>query len=93
VIWRLGGKHSDFKLGPGARFSWQHDARQPSASTVSLFDDDGADGPLITAPQSRAIVLELETNRRTARLAHAYQHPGRRLSAGAMGSAQLLRRV
>src|SRR6266542_1348901 len=25
VIWRLGGKESDFALGPGAAFAWQHD--------------------------------------------------------------------
>ena len=29
VIWRLGGKKSDFKMGPGATFSSQHDARGP----------------------------------------------------------------
>ena len=28
VVWRLGGKKSDFKLGPGTRFAWQHDAQR-----------------------------------------------------------------
>ena len=27
VVWRLGGKKSDFALGKGAHFAWQHDAR------------------------------------------------------------------
>jgi hypothetical protein len=27
VLRRLGGKKTDFRLGPGARFAWQHDAR------------------------------------------------------------------
>jgi hypothetical protein len=27
VLWRLGGKRSDFQMGPGTRFAWQHDAR------------------------------------------------------------------
>jgi hypothetical protein len=28
VVWRLGGKQSDFTLGPGASFAWQHDIRR-----------------------------------------------------------------
>src|SRR5262245_47832181 len=27
VVWRLGGRRSDFRPGPGATFAWQHDAR------------------------------------------------------------------
>ena len=25
IVWTLGGRHSSFKLGPGADFQWQHD--------------------------------------------------------------------
>ena len=28
VIWRLGGKKSDFEMGPGTRFTFQHDVRR-----------------------------------------------------------------
>jgi len=28
VLWRLGGKKSDFKQGAGVHFAWQHDARR-----------------------------------------------------------------
>ena len=28
VLWRLGGKKSDFTMGPGTTFWWQHDARR-----------------------------------------------------------------
>ncbi|HEY7968210.1 MAG TPA: arylsulfotransferase family protein, partial [Solirubrobacteraceae bacterium] len=28
IIWRLGGKHSDFAIDPAAAFAWQHDARR-----------------------------------------------------------------
>ena len=31
IQWRLGGKKSDFEAGPGAGFSWQHDARMPES--------------------------------------------------------------
>ena len=35
IIWRLGGKKSDFKLGPGVRFDWQHCARWQPDGTCS----------------------------------------------------------
>ena len=28
ILWRLGGKRSDFTMGRGASFAWQHDARR-----------------------------------------------------------------
>ena len=51
ILWCLGGKKSDFSLGPGVRFAWQHDARVHADGTITLFDDEG-DPP--EAKQSRA---------------------------------------
>ena len=42
VVWRLGGKRSDFAMGPGTTFAWQHDARHHDGHLVSLFDDGAA---------------------------------------------------
>jgi hypothetical protein len=39
VLWRLGGKRSDFTLGRGARFEWQHDVREHANGVVSVFDN------------------------------------------------------
>ncbi len=39
VIWRLGGKRSDFALGPGLSFDHQHDARRHSDGTLTIFDN------------------------------------------------------
>ena len=39
INWRLGGKRSDFKLGAGAHFAWQHDARWRSDGALTLFDN------------------------------------------------------
>jgi hypothetical protein len=94
VIWRLGGNRSDFELGPGAQFSWQHDARTPAASTITLFDDgnagfDDGSGDSHTESQSRGIVLRVDEKRRTVRLARSYRHP-HPLLASAMGSFQTL---
>src|SRR5437764_3899005 len=68
VIWRLGGKRSDFALEPAARFAWQHDARQLDAGTISLFEN-GADGRVRTKTESRGLVLGIETgDRKSTRL-------------------------
>jgi hypothetical protein len=55
--WTLGGKSSDFTMGDGAAFTWQHDARRLPDGTISLFDNQG-NPP--TADESRALVLELD---------------------------------
>jgi hypothetical protein len=86
VIWRLGGKHSDFRLGRNAAFAWQHDARRLPDGTLSLFDNE-ADPPV--GKQSRAIVLQLDEQRHRATLVHEYLHP-KALLSGSQGNAQLL---
>jgi len=88
VIWRLGGKRSDFAMGDGAQFSWQHDARHIDPDTITVFDN-GSDGPTKTEPQSRALVLRVDRGTREVRVQGAYHHP-KRLRADAMGSVQTL---
>ena len=87
VIWRMGGKRSNFRLGPKTRFSWQHDARQPTPDTITLFDD-GA-GERATESQSRGVVLGVDFRRRTINLDRAYHHPTPILTYS-MGSMQQL---
>jgi hypothetical protein len=88
IRWRLGGKKSDFAMGPGTRFAWQHDARHhdASGSLISLFDDGAA--PKVQ-PQSKALVLALDHKRMLAGLHRAYAHQPPVL-AHALGSTQLL---
>jgi hypothetical protein len=87
VLWRLGGKRSDFEMGPGTSFAWQHDARHHDAGgLISIFDNSAA--PPV-APQSRAIVIALDRRGRRARLVRQYTHP-RHLLVPFMGNAQLL---
>lgn len=87
VIWRLGGMRSDFQMGKGTQFAWQHDARQPADDLITVFDN--GDGPQKTEPQSRGLKLEVDSARKTVRLARAYQHP-QPLQAESMGSLQML---
>lgn len=88
VIWRLGGKQSDFTLGPGARFTWQHDAEYAGADRITVFDD-GAGPSVQSEPHSRGITLAVDEARRTVSLAASYVHP-RPVLATAMGSVQSL---
>ena len=66
IIWTLGGKYSNFKLGPGASFAFQHDvrARASGDALVSMFDD-GA-GPPYVHSESRALELRLNVAHKTA---------------------------
>ena len=70
ILWTLGGKNSSFKMGPGASFSWQHDARLHPDGTITLFDD-GA-GLYETEHQSRALRIRLNFKTHRATLVHAY---------------------
>jgi hypothetical protein len=87
IVWRLGGKRSDFELGPGARFNLQHDARLLDDGTVSLFDNVTEDvdekGAL-----SRGLVLRLDERGKTATVAREYTHPG--VISGTQGSMETL---
>ncbi len=87
VVWRLGGKKSDFTMGPGTQFSWQHDARRQPDGTITLFDDASAPPE---EKQSRALRIRLDTTKMTATLVHAYTSPARPLT-GSQGNMQVLR--
>ena len=86
VIWRLGGTRSDFALGPGAAFGYQHDVRRHSDGTLTLFDN-AASLPTQRGIASRTLRLRLDTSAKMATLARDYQAPDVRTS-WAMGNAQ-----
>jgi hypothetical protein len=87
VRWRLGGKHSDFALGPGARFWWQHDVRRHGATTLTVFDNGAAPAE---EKQSRALLLRFDERRRRVTLERAFTHRPELVLAHYMGNAQLL---
>ncbi|MGH2844371.1 MAG: arylsulfotransferase family protein [Solirubrobacteraceae bacterium] len=72
VLWRLGGKHSDFRMGPGSGFAFQHDVEMRDDGVVTVFDNEG--GPPQVAPQSRALVLLVDQQRRRVWLRRAIEH-------------------
>ena len=86
VRWRLGGKRSSFKLGPGAATAFQHDARQQANGNITFFDNGAT--PAVH-PQSRAIELALDTSSMTATLVRRDEHSPP-LVAGSQGNTQVL---
>jgi outer membrane protein assembly factor BamB len=92
IIWRLGGKKSDFQMGPGTRFAFQHDARRQSDSTITIFDNGNTafeDGFPKAVEESRALVLELDEQKMMASLVREYTHPDKQY-ADAAGNMQVL---
>jgi hypothetical protein len=87
IVWRLGGKASSFRMGAGARFHFQHDARLLPGNRVSLFDDQA--GPPIYAASSRGLILALDLGRHRATVARQYHRGGPSL-AESEGSMQSL---
>jgi len=85
VRWRMGGKQSDFTLGPDAGFAWQHDARRQADGSISMFDNHYDAG---TTGTSRGLVLNVNETARTATLQRQFNHAGHR--GNAMGSVQFL---
>lgn len=86
ILWRLGGRRSDFSFPPPAAFAWQHDARRQSDGTLTLFDN--SDVPTNGRP-SRGLRLGLDDAARSAVLVASYVRP-EPLVASAMGSVQAL---
>lgn len=105
VIWRLGGDKSNFTLGEGVEFCWQHDTRfhqsfqghesKGSKEIISFFDNaahtdvDENKDPLTIRPYSEGKVVEVDTEKKTATLLASFRAPGD-LSAQSQGNTQIL---
>ncbi|GAA5979076.1 hypothetical protein JCM11641_004965 [Rhodosporidiobolus odoratus] len=76
ILWRLGGKYTNFTMGTNATFWYQHDARLCPGDSIdnttfrlSIFDN-AAGGGAPAETMARAIVLELDTEAWTAELVY-----------------------
>ena len=89
TIWRLGGKRSTFKLGPGVQTAWQHNPRVEPDGTLTIFDNAASGQGKPFRKHSRAITVRLDTTANTATLVSAFVDP-KGLSAPSQGDVQRL---
>ncbi|HEX3910014.1 MAG TPA: arylsulfotransferase family protein [Solirubrobacteraceae bacterium] len=83
IRWRLGGKHSSFKMGAGTSFYWQHDSEWQPGGLISLFDN-GSTPP--KEKQSRGLLLKPDTSSHTVTLVKALTNPSKTLLASSQGN-------
>jgi Arylsulfotransferase (ASST) len=86
VIWRLNGKRSDFTMGRGSNFYWQHHAVPHAGGLLTVFDD-GSSPP--EEKQSRGLLLFVDSKSKHVSLKQAYLNPAGFMAAN-QGSVQLL---
>ena len=77
IVWRLGGKRSDFALGPGRAVRLAARRAPPRTARITIFDNGAT--PQVE-PQSRAIVVAARQEARCARRSCAGRTPHRRLA-------------
>jgi hypothetical protein len=65
ILWRLGGRRSSFRMGPGTGTAWQHDVRWQPDHTLTIFDNGASPKQ---HSQSRVIREQLDWPRREVTL-------------------------
>jgi hypothetical protein len=86
VLWRLGGRHSSFRMGAGTGFAWQHDIRWQPDGTLTIFDDGATPKE---HSESRAIRERIDWGTRAVALVGRDVHAPALLS-GSQGNDQVL---
>jgi hypothetical protein len=82
--WVLGdGGHTSFKLGPGVRFYWQHDAQFQPGGLISLFDN-ASDPP--KQRESSGLELRPDLSTHTVTLVKRFVNPTHTLLASSQGN-------
>ncbi|HXB16074.1 MAG TPA: arylsulfotransferase family protein [Solirubrobacteraceae bacterium] len=84
VLWRLGGRRSSFKMGPGTGTAWQHDVRWQPDRTLTIFDNGAY--PSVHR-ESRAIRESIDWAHRKVSLVARYAG---KIVAGSQGNSQTL---
>ena len=86
IIWRLGGRHSDFGPPSAVRFAFQHNARLYPGNLLTLFDNGGI--PRVE-PYSRPLEIHLDLATRRATIVGTFLPPTR-IASPFEGNLQLL---
>jgi len=84
VEWRLGGKHSSFKMGPGTGTAYQHDVQWQPDGTLTIFDNGATPK---AHSESRVIREKIDWKKRSVSLVSRYTN---KLLSGSQGDDQVL---
>jgi hypothetical protein len=84
IVWRLGGKNSDFEMGEGTQTAFQHDVRGHPDNVITIFDNGGA-----RDAQSCGIAVKVDGDAMKATLVGEYTRPDKTL-ADTQGNVQVL---
>lgn len=90
IIWRLGGKQSDFEIDDAAVFAFQHDARwvdSANQSQITLFDN----GPTASIAYSRGLLLDVNNTTKKVTLSREFTDVAKTFATfeGSMQALQL----
>lgn len=93
IIWRCGGKLSDFELLNGLNWSYQHDARWvQSSDTVDIisFFDNASNGFNKSADHSAGYIISIDHGTNTVDLVNNYPAPEDLTISDSQGNLQIL---
>lgn len=72
ILFRLGGKKSDYKMRSGAQFIGQHDIRRIADGRITVFDNGAPPSP---GRPARAIALKVSDSKKVVKLDKSFQRP------------------
>ncbi len=84
ILWRLGGRRSSFKMGPGTGTAYQHDVRWQPDGTLTIFDNGAV--PKVHS-ESRILREHFDYVHRKVTLVGRL---GAKIVAGSQGNAETL---
>ncbi|KAJ3775465.1 ASST-domain-containing protein [Lentinula raphanica] len=88
ILWRMGGKNSNFTMNDGANFTWQHHARFRGPGQLSVFDNGATDWEQ-DIPYSQGLLLDYDESAMTVSLSSS-RAPYNCTNTVSQGSVELL---
>jgi hypothetical protein len=90
IVWRLGGRHSSFRLGSGVAFYYQHDALRQPDGTITLFDNHKTEFDSSHGHESYGKRIRLDMQSMKATLTRRFYHPAGHQAATSQGNTSIL---
>ncbi|MEA2388096.1 MAG: hypothetical protein QOG41_869 [Thermoleophilaceae bacterium] len=86
ILWRLGGKSSDYKMSGGSQFVSQHDIRRTGDGRITVFDNGAPPSP---GRPARGIALKVNDDKKKVSLSRTLRR-GSAIHSPSQGNVQWL---